>query len=85
MSDTESALTANETKALRASKELNSHLKILDTLATPALGVLAVASGIYTYLGVSSLLEDNGAITFFAAIAYSIAVSVGILVLSEEL
>lgn len=80
MSETESALTELETRALRASKELNSHLKILDTLAAPALGVLAVASGIYTYLGVSTLLEDNGAITFFAAIAYSIAVSVGIFV-----
>jgi len=80
MSETESALTENETRALRTSKELNSHLKILDMLAAPALGVLAVASGIYTYLGVSTLLEDNGAITFFAAIAYSIAVSVGIFV-----
>lgn len=80
MSDAERALTEGETRALRTSKELNSHLKILDTLAAPALGILAVASGIYTYLGVSTLLEDNGAITFFAAIAYSIAVSVGIFV-----
>ena len=30
--------------------------------------------------GVTSLLEDNGAITFFAAVAYSVAVSVGIFV-----
>jgi len=42
--------------------------------------VLAVASGIYTYLGVSSLLDDNGAMSAFAAIAYSAAVSVGIFV-----
>ncbi len=42
--------------------------------------MLAVASGIYTYLGVSSLLEDTGAMSFFAAVAYSIAVSVGIFV-----
>ena len=37
-----------------------------------------MASGIYTYLGVSSLLDDNGALSFFAAVSYSIAVSVGI-------
>ena len=37
--------------------------------------MLATASGIYTYLGVSSLLDDNGAMS---AIAYSVAVSVGI-------
>jgi len=80
MTAKESELNELETNALRTSKELNSHLKILEALASPALGVLAVASGIYTYLGVSSLLEDNGAITFFAAIAYSIAVSVGIFV-----
>ena len=80
MTKTSSVLNELETRELRASKELQNHLKILDTLASPALGVLAVASGIYTYLGVSTLLEDNGAITFFAAIAYSIAVSVGIFV-----
>jgi len=31
--------------------------------------VLAVASGIYTYLGVPLLLDDNGAMSAFAAIA----------------
>lgn len=80
MGNENASISANETKNLRSSKELRNHLIILDSLTAPALGVLAVASGIYTYLGVSSLLEDNGAITFFAAIAYSIAVSVGIFV-----
>jgi hypothetical protein len=42
--------------------------------------VLSVASGIYTYLGVSSLLDENGAMSVFAAVAYSVAVSVGIFV-----
>jgi hypothetical protein len=42
--------------------------------------VLAVASGIYTYLGVSSLLDDDGAMSTLAAVAYSTAVSVGIFV-----
>lgn len=39
-----------------------------------------MASGIYTYLGVSSLLDDTGAMSTFAALAYSVAVSVGIFV-----
>ncbi|MEL7258188.1 MAG: hypothetical protein AAFN80_10160 [Pseudomonadota bacterium] len=52
----------------------------LNTFSGTALGVLAVASGIYTYLGVSSLLDDTGALSTFAALAYSVAVSVGIFV-----
>lgn len=73
-------LTASEAKGLRTAKELEGHLVWLDTFTPAALGVLAIASGIYTYLGVSSLLEDSGAMSFFAAVAYSIAVSVGIFV-----
>ncbi|WP_242500808.1 hypothetical protein [Tropicimonas sp. IMCC6043] len=73
-------LTAAEAKGLRTAKELESHLAWLDTFTPAALGVLAIASGIYTYLGVSSLLEDTGAMSFFAAVAYSVAVSVGIFV-----
>jgi len=65
---------------LAHARELEGHLGFLDTITPAALGVLAVASGIYTYLGVSSLLDDAGALSFFAAIAYSIAVSVGIFV-----
>jgi hypothetical protein len=73
-------LTAAETKGLRTAKELEGHLAWLDSFTPAALGVLAVASGIYTYLGVSSILEDTGAMSFFAAVAYSVAVSVGIFV-----
>lgn len=61
-------------------RELEGHLGWLDTFTGTALGVLAAASGIYTYLGVSSLLDDNGAFTVFAGLAYSVAVSVGIFV-----
>jgi hypothetical protein len=67
-------------RGVRYARELEGHLSWLDTFSGTALGVLAVASGIYTYLGVSSLLDDNGAMSAFAAIAYSIAVSVGIFV-----
>ena len=65
---------------LRHARELEGHLAWLDSFSGAALAVLATASGIYTYLGVSSLLDDTGALSFFAASAYSIAVSVGIFV-----
>lgn len=64
----------------RMVQELEQHLGFLDTFTGAALGVLAVASGIYTYLGVQSLLDGDGAMQAFAAIAYSIAVSTGIFV-----
>ncbi|MFD1913082.1 hypothetical protein [Halodurantibacterium flavum] len=67
-------------RGLRNARELEGHVAWLDAITGPALGVLAVASGIYTYLGVSSLLVDNGGWTVLAAMAYSIAVSVAIFV-----
>ena len=69
-----------ERQGLRHARELERHLAFLDTFTGTALGVLAAASGIYTYLGVRSLLDDTGAWTTFAALSYSIAVSVGIFV-----
>lgn len=80
MTDQNRRLTAAETKGLRTAKELEAHIAALDTFTPAALGILAIASGVYTYLGVSSLLEDTGAMSFFAAVAYSVAVSVGIFV-----
>ncbi|QFT62224.1 hypothetical protein [Roseivivax sp. THAF30] len=72
--------TRADERGLRTARELEGHVGWLDTFSGTALGVLATASGIYTYLGVSSLLDDNGAMSVFAAIAYSVAVSVGIFV-----
>ncbi|KIN60420.1 hypothetical protein Z945_1391 [Sulfitobacter noctilucae] len=72
--------TTNNTRGVRYAQELEGHLGWLDTFTGTALGVLATASGIYTYLGVSSLLDNTGAMSAFAAIAYSVAVSVGIFV-----
>ena len=80
MTDDHRKLTAAQAKGLQTAKELEGHLAWLDTFTPAALGILAIASGIYTYLGVSTLLEDDGAMTFFAAVAYSVAVSVGIFV-----
>ena len=82
MTDThnQTPLSAADTEDLRQSKELRGHLTWLDSFTPLALGVLAVGSGIYTYLGVTGLLEKTGALSFFAAVAYSVAVSVGIFV-----
>ncbi|KAA9005598.1 hypothetical protein [Histidinibacterium aquaticum] len=79
MSD-DSHPSRQEAHGIRHARELEGHLSWLDSFTGAALGVLAVASGIYTYLGVSSLLDDNGALSFFAAMSYSVAVSVGIFV-----
>ncbi len=79
MADTRS-LTNAEARGVRYARELEDQLTWLDTFSGTALGVLAVASGIYTYLGVNSLLDEEGAFSVFAAIAYSVAVSVGIFV-----
>ncbi|WP_235905807.1 AAA family ATPase [Pseudooceanicola pacificus] len=72
--------TRRDSRGAEEARELEGHLSVLDSFTGAALGVLAVASGIYTYLGVSSLLDGDGAMTAFAAIAYSVAVSVGIFV-----
>ncbi len=68
------------TEGLAYARELEGHVSVLDSFSGVALAILAVASGIYTYLGVSSLLDNTGPFAVFAALAYSIAVSVGIFV-----
>ena len=73
-------LTRTQARNIRNARDLESHVGWLESITGTALGVLAVASGIYTYLGVSSLLDDTGALSVFAALAYSVAVSVGIYV-----
>jgi hypothetical protein len=50
----------------------------LETMTKFTLATLALASGIYTYLGVRSLLEGSPTAVFFAAVVYSAAVSVAI-------
>ena len=76
----DNTLSRADAQGLRHAQELEGHLNWLDSFTSAALAVLAVASGIYTYLGVSSLLDGSGATRFFAAIAYSVAVSVAIFV-----
>jgi len=50
----------------------------LETTTKVTLAVLALASGVYTYLGVRGLLNGTPTIVFFGAVIYSAAVSVGI-------
>lgn len=60
------------------SQVLRGGITRLETMTKFTLATLALASGIYTYLGVRSLLEGSPMAVFFAAIVYSAAVSVGI-------
>ncbi len=51
MTENEGGLTPAEAHGLRYAQELEGHLSWLDGFTSAALAVLAVASGIYTYLG----------------------------------
>lgn len=62
----------------RRSAEIINRIKGLDRSTHFALAILAMASGVYTYLGVRSLLDGSASQVFFAAIVYASAVSVGI-------
>lgn len=57
---------------------LNETVKGVETMTRFALAVLALASGVYTYLGVRGILDGSASFVFFAAIIYSAAVSVAI-------
>ncbi|MBX3568882.1 MAG: hypothetical protein KF914_12545 [Rhizobiaceae bacterium] len=58
------------------SRRLKDHIAGLETMTRFVLATLALASGVYTYLGVRSLLDGSAAVVFFAAIIYSASVSV---------
>src|SRR3954462_15668883 len=52
-----------------------SRLEVTLKLTT---AILALAAGVYTYLGVRELLNGSPTTVFFAAVIYAVAVSVGI-------
>jgi len=60
------------------SSELKTAVSSLQGLTVLGLAVLATASGIYTYIGVRGLLVGSDFLVSSAAIAYSVAVSIGI-------
>jgi len=62
----------------RSARALRNHVASLEMMTRFVLATLALASGVYTYLGVRSLLDGTATVVFFAAIIYSAAVSVGI-------
>lgn len=63
---------------MNVNKRLRLAQARLDTTTKVTLAVLALASGVYTYLGVRGLLNGDAAAIFFGAVIYSAAVSVGI-------
>ncbi len=64
--------------ALGAAHRLQDGIAAVETMTRFALAVLSVASGVYTYLGVRSILDGSATAVFFAAVIYSTAVSVAI-------
>jgi len=60
------------------SRELRKVQTGLETITGATLAILALASGVYTYLGVRELLNGSATVIFLGAVIYSIAVSVGI-------
>ena len=60
------------------STALREGVRRLEVTTRLTLAVLALASGVYTYLGVRELLSGNAAVVFFAAVIYAVAVAVGI-------
>jgi hypothetical protein len=68
------AAPARASNALLLSKGV-ARLEVTLKLTT---AILALAAGVYTYLGVRELLNGSPTTVFFAAVIYSVAVSVGI-------
>ncbi|WP_075289395.1 hypothetical protein [Pararhizobium arenae] len=64
--------------ALGASRRLTDGVAAVETMTRFALAVLALASGVYTYLGARTILDGSPTAVFFAALIYSVSVSVGI-------
>ena len=61
-----------------ASALLSKGVARLEVTLKLTTAILALAAGVYTYLGVRELLNGSPTTVFFAAVIYSVAVSVGI-------
>jgi hypothetical protein len=59
-------------------RPLREGVEALELTAKMTLAVLALASGVYTYIGVRDLLDGSATVVFLGAFIYSAAVSVGI-------
>ena len=61
-----------------ASVLLSNGVTRLEGMLKLTTAILALAAGVYTFLGVRELLNGSPTTVFFAAVIYSVAVSVGI-------
>lgn len=59
-------------------RPLREGIVALELTTKITLAVLALASGVYTYIGVRDLLDGSATVVFLGALIYSAAVSVGI-------
>src|SRR4030081_567866 len=73
-----SASQAVPARAASASMYLSNGVTRLQGTLKLTTAILALAAGVYTYLGVRELLNGSPSMVFFAAGVYSVAVSVGI-------
>src|ERR1700682_2806323 len=73
-----SAPQAVPPRAASASVLLSNGVTRLQGTLKLTTAILALAAGVYTYLGVRELLNGSPGMVFFAAVIYSVAVSVGI-------
>ncbi|WP_420135559.1 hypothetical protein [Rhodopseudomonas sp.] len=66
------------TKLVPSSLQLSRGVDRLEVMLKLTTAILALGAGVYTYLGVRELLNGSPTTVFFAALIYSVAVSVGI-------
>lgn len=69
-------LTTGEAEMTHPARRLKEQVASLETMTRFVLATLALGSGVYTYLGVRSLLDGSATVVFFAAVIYSVSVSV---------
>ncbi|PPQ43010.1 hypothetical protein [Rhodopseudomonas palustris] len=73
-----SPASSAQSSLVPASLLLSRGVVRLEVMLKLTTAILALAAGVYTYLGVRDLLNGSATMVFFAALIYSVAVSVGI-------
>ena len=73
-----STLASQAPPSRSASVLLSNGVTRLEGMLKLTTAILALAAGVYTFLGVRELLNGSPTTVFFAAVIYSVAVSVGI-------
>jgi hypothetical protein len=78
MSSTVDAAQTTSVSRTSSARLLSQGVARLEVTLKLTTAILALAAGVYTYLGVRELLNGTATTVFFAAVIYSVAVSVGI-------